>query len=259
MLTYPNNNQVQSGFTLIEMAMVLLILGILLSGVLVAIGDSTTNIRISQTQSKLEQIEEALYGYVQANGRLPCPADHSGTGLANPETNTGCNIDNGFVPVATLGLNGSINADKLLLDPWENPYRYSVSQDVSNYFTTTTGIDLLFADAANILGTGTNMLRICSISTCTPTTISINNAPAVVYSMGANWAVLSGASSTNEQKNAFGATLIGATSGLVYNMPTAANLDFVDTGYSEENYDDQVIWLSPYILFSRLIQAGQLP
>ena len=248
----------QAGFTLVEMAMVLMILGLLLGGILAAVGDSTNSIRISNAQAQLLQIEEALYGYAQANGRLPCPADQSGTGLSNPETDTGCNITHGFVLIATLGLNGSINSDNLLLDPWQNPYRYSISQDVTDYFTTTAGMDTLFANAAGILGAGTNMLRVCDNSACSGV-IATDNAPAVVFSMGANWAEISASSSANEQKNAFGATLTGATSGLVYNMPAATNKDFVDTGYSEANYDDQIVWLSPYILISRLVKAGKLP
>ena len=248
----------QRGFSLIEMAVVLMILGLLLGGILSAVGDSTNSIRISNAQAQLKQIEEAIYGYAQANGRLPCPADESGTGLADPETDTGCNTFHGFVPVATLGLNGSVNSDGLLLDPWQNPYRYSVSQDTSDYFTTTAGIDSLFASASTILGNATNMLGICDNSTCTGV-VSTDNAPAVIFSMGANWAELSGSSSADEQKNAFGATVTGANSSLVYNMPTGTSQDFVDTGYSQANYDDQVVWLSPYVLISRLVQAGHLP
>lgn len=248
----------QLGFSLIEMAMVLMILGLLLGGALSAVSVSTDNIRITNAKAQLQEIEEALYGYAQANGRLPCPADESGTGRADPETDAACNTDHGFVPVTTLGLRGSVNGDNLLLDPWQNPYRYSVSQDASNYFTTTAGMSALFANAATILGAGTNMLRVCDINTCAGV-IAADAVPVIVYSMGSNWAELTASSSADERKNAFGATVTGANSALVYNMPTAANLDFVDAGFSEENYDDELIWLSPYVLFSRLIQAGQLP
>jgi prepilin-type N-terminal cleavage/methylation domain-containing protein len=259
MIEHPTlSSKLHGGFTLVEMAMVLMILGLLLGGILTAVGDSTNSIRITNARTQLKQIEEALYGYAQANGRLPCPADETGTGLSDPETDTGCNIDHGFIPVATLGLNGSINSDGLLLDPWQNPYRYSVSQDATNYFTTSAGMQTLFSNASTLLGVGTDMLRVCDISTCAGV-IAADAVPAIVYSMGANWAELSVTSSADEQKNAFGGNLTGTNSALVYNMHALTDKDFVDTGYSEANYDDQLVWLSPYVLFSRLVQAGQLP
>ena len=251
----------QSGFSLVEMAVVLMILGLLLGGVLAAVGDSTNSIRISNTQAELKQIEEALYGYAQANGYLPCPATESSGGYANPPTGNNCTRDHGFVPVATLGLNGSVNADGLLLDAWQNPYRYSVSPagGGSYYFTSASGMGILYSNASTLLvSTDTTMLRVCNSSNCSSATdIIADTVPAVVMSMGANWADLSAGSSANEQENAFGATLTGSTSGLDYNITNTR--DFVDTGYSEVNYDDQLVWLSPYILFSRMIQAGKLP
>jgi hypothetical protein len=34
---------------------------------------------------------------------------------------------------------------------------------------------------------------------------------------------------------------------------------FVNTTYSEDNFDDQLLWLSPYVLFTRMVNAGRLP
>ncbi|MAY03563.1 MAG: hypothetical protein CMQ38_11390 [Gammaproteobacteria bacterium] len=257
--------KMQVGFSLVEMAMVLMILGILLSGVLVAVGDSTDSVRISSTRSQLRQIEEALYGYAQATGYLPCPATGLSNGLASYTSGTSgaCTNYHGFIPAATLNIYGSINEDGLLLDAWQNPIRYSVSAldvGVANYFTDPDDLKTLFGNVPGLLDTyadDADMLRVCQDMTdCAGTTIA-DTVPAVIISMGENWPDLSGTSSAEEQENAFGATLTGATTGSTYNISNTNS--FVDTTYNETEYDDQIRWLSPHILFSRLIQAGQLP
>ena len=62
------------GFTLIEMAIVLMIVGLLLGGMLVPLSAQMDQRNISDTQKSLSEIKEALIGYAMANGRLPCPA-----------------------------------------------------------------------------------------------------------------------------------------------------------------------------------------
>ena len=237
-----------NGFSLIEMAIVLLILGLLLSGLLITIANSTSNGRRSMTEMQLEQIEEALYGYAQAYGRLPCPATGASNGRASPEDGTACNVSHGFLPAVTLGLSGSMNNDSLLLDAWQNPYRYSVSTLAvagNNAFTNATGLTNLFADMTQL--TAANMLRVCDISDCSGD-IYTNLAPAVVISMGPNWATFT---SNNEIKNAGEAVLDG--------YPVTNTSDFVSADYNEQSFDDQVVWLSPHVLITRLIRAGRLP
>jgi hypothetical protein len=101
------------------------------------------------------------------------------------------------------------------------------------------------------------MLRVCNSVLCVsnpPTDIVYaDSVPAVVFSMGANWITYT---SVNEESNAGDGTvtLVGSRT---YNV-TDSN-DFISTTYSEENFDDQIIWLSPYVLFNRLVSAGKLP
>ena len=64
----------QNGFTLIEMAIVLMIVGLLLGGLLVPLSAQMDQRNISDTQKAMSEIKEALIGYAMANGRLPCPA-----------------------------------------------------------------------------------------------------------------------------------------------------------------------------------------
>lgn len=248
-----SRNQRHQGFTLVEMAVVLMILGILLSGVLVAVGDSTDSIRISNTNSQLDLIAEALYGFAQANGRLPCPATDTSNGVEDPAGGGTCTVIHGLVPNVTLGIYGNTNTDGMLLDAWQNPIRYSVSAATTDSsaraFTTAAGLSELFNDGeltttANVYN---NLFEVCDDNVCT-TTLT-DNAPAIILSMGEDWGTFT---STDETENA--ETTLGSS-----DYEVSDDLRFVDTEYNEDNFDDQIFWLSPHILFSRLIQAGRLP
>jgi prepilin-type N-terminal cleavage/methylation domain-containing protein len=242
-----------AGFTLMELAIVLMIIGTLMSGVLVAVGQSMRNTRITDAKAQLREIEEALYGYAQAYGRLPCPATNVSDGLSSTVTNdiTGdCTHWHGFVPISTLGLYGPVNTDGLLMDPWQNPVRYSVAPlqySGQTAFTNATSLGALF-DAAAL--SSTNMLRVCYHDDCLVDEIHSDIVPALVFSMGDNWASYT---SDDEIMNA-GSTTLGT-----YAIKPSTDRDFVNTTYSEENFDDQIVWLSPYVLFNRLINAGKLP
>jgi type II secretory pathway pseudopilin PulG len=246
-----------AGFTLIETAVVLLILGLVLGGLITAIGQSTESNRRSDAQALINRVEEALYGFAQANGRLPCPASNASNGVEVRNVLDGaCTFNNGhgFVPAVTLGLQGRVNADGLLLDPWLNPLRYSVSQLLSGgnrAFTSLAGMQSLFANPATLVA-GPTLLRVCNDATCTPLPARelANTVPAVVISMGANWNAFA---SLDEVSNAGNVTIGG------YRLKDNTTNIFVSREYNDANYDDIISWLSPHVLFSRLVTAGQLP
>ena len=249
------------GFTLIEMAVVLLILGTLLGGLLSAIAQVSDNARRTNAGSDLERIEEALFGFAQAHGYLPCPASAISSGVQDPVGGGNCSFPHGFVPAATLGLAGRINTDGLLMDPWSNPYRYSVAtraQGVNRSFTSRPGLADEF-DAQNL--DETDMLKVCealngTADDCSSAAEEISGiVPAIIISMGEDWVTFT---SDGENANGAGDTLLGAGAAPVSYSVTNTSI-FVDTEYSEDLFDDQLLWLSPYTLYSRLISAGRLP
>lgn len=247
------------GFSLIEMAIVMLIMGSLLSGLLVTLTQTSENNRRRAAESQLQRIEEALYGFAQVNGRLPCPAISTSDGLEDPIAGGDCTSNHGFVPNATLNLYGNINNDGLMMDPWANPYRYSVSDlQVSGgdkAFTSNTGLSTLFNDESNLLAAGPNMIQVCTENTCTVEAPLSDIVPVVVFSMGNNWVTTNSTCgavvNTDENENA-GEVLDGTHC-------VTNTMDFVSRTYIQDVFDDIVIWLSPHVLFSRLINAGQLP
>jgi prepilin-type N-terminal cleavage/methylation domain-containing protein len=227
-----------SGFSLLEMAVVLLIVSILMSGVFVAISDSAGSARRSATLSQLRQIEEALYGFAQSQGRLPCPATASSNGYE--DTSGGCAGGHGYIPNATLGLYGQVDSNGVLVDVWQNPLRYAVATTGSPDFTDSSSIRNFFGTGAPVTALA-QTIKICSTiagGTCTGAAVITDTAPAVVFSMGANW---NSFTSVQETENAdLDATVVSAT-------------------YSEAQFDDQLLWLSPYVLFNRMLSAGKLP
>jgi len=240
-----------SGFSLIEMAVVMLIVGLLLSGLFVALGDSAANRNRISAAAELENFREALYGFAQTTGRLPCPAVVGSAGAEAPIGGGICTRAHGFIPAATLGLQGSVDSNGLLLDPWGNPYRYSISVLLAGgnrAFTTTVGLQAQFALGA--LAASADLLCIAGAAACAAP-IYANTVPALIYSMGADWGTYT---SVLQLEN--------ASTPLVSGFRMATDNNFVNSVFVDEGanaFDDILVWLSPNILYARMIAAGKLP
>ena len=109
------------GFSLIEMAFVLVIITLLLGGLLVPFATQVEQRKIAETNKALEEIKEALLGYAIANGQLPCPAADSINGVAQancPLVSPAVSVT-GYLPWATLGIARA--------DAWGRLYRYAIT------------------------------------------------------------------------------------------------------------------------------------
>lgn len=118
-----------NGFSLIEMAVVLMILGLLLSLFLMPLAASIENERRNETRDRMEEIKEALIGYAIVNGRLPCP-DSNNDGLENSGCAALSSTSTGQLPWLNLGIDGH--------DSWGRYYAYAVSTNFTTPFTLTT-------------------------------------------------------------------------------------------------------------------------
>ena len=113
----------RTGFTLAEMAIVVLIIGIAMTMGLKMVTATLENTAYSETQSKQERIKLALIGFMRTNGRLPCPDSAAGvpTG-AEAATCATAVTAYGVVPWQTLGL-----PREATQDGWGNFFTYRVA------------------------------------------------------------------------------------------------------------------------------------
>ena len=104
--------QRQSAFTLVEMSVVLVIIGLVIMIVFPALTAIRQGSQQSLTQSNLANLLRATAAFVQANGCLPCPTPAStmGNGFGRVRgTATGascgtCPVPEGIAPFVSLGL-----------------------------------------------------------------------------------------------------------------------------------------------------------
>jgi len=228
---------VQNGFSLVEMAVTMVILALLIGGLITPLTAQIDQRNMSETRKSLSDIKEALIGFAVTNGRLPCPAVSS----ANGDEKVACIATadrHGYVPWAKLGVPK--------LDAWGNIFRYSITPAYGG----AEGTLVLSPPTARDITIQTRDIAGALVNVSTP-----GNIPVVVLSHGKN-----GYGSTNDQ-------------GVVAAVPSA-NIDestnainpttFVDqmptvAGSPGGEYDDIVTWISPNILFSNMVAAGRLP
>jgi prepilin-type N-terminal cleavage/methylation domain-containing protein len=166
----------QSGFSLIEMAIVLVILGFILGGVVSGLSSQREVQRRNDSQRQLEEIRNAVIGFAQSNNRLPCPASSTSQGHSVPMASGPCTPgpDNRFVPYADLGIQGAI-VNGRLADTWLQPVQYRLT--ASGTWSTTP---INFASI-------TTTFRVCSnpaVAACPAPNILASNLVAVFFSTG---------------------------------------------------------------------------
>ena len=256
----------QTAFTLVEMAIVLALIGLILGTGLTVLSVQQEQRKIEETNALLSDARDALIGFAIANGRLPCPASSTSNGYEDPIGGGVCTHPyDGFVPAKTLALGGTDRAG-YFTDSWKNPIRYAVTTSNSNVFTTvngmsTSGISSLVPDL-QVCSTTTGITGTPPATTCASgppsTSLASGGVPAVIYSTGANMVGLPGSTGGT------GGTGSDEAANPNPNSTTTVDRLFISHAFSSANetggyFDDQVTWLSQYILFNRMVQAGKLP
>ena len=64
----------EQGFSLVELAVVLVIVALLSSGLMLGLSAQRDSAANQEVQRQLDTAREVLLGFAMANGRLPCPA-----------------------------------------------------------------------------------------------------------------------------------------------------------------------------------------
>jgi prepilin-type N-terminal cleavage/methylation domain-containing protein len=224
------------GFTLIELAIVLVIITFLIGGLAMPLSAQIQARRVAETRQIMEEAREAIMGFAmthQVTGQpyLPCP-DTVGDGIENRDAAGICAGEEGFFPWVTMG-----TADQ---DAWGNRLRYRVT---AAYADGSAGFSN--ADVGNI--------QVCSSSACTTVDVA-SNVPVVLISHGPNG---------RGARSASGNTL-AAPSGANELENTNNDINFVSrvpapAEAAGGEFDDLVVWISDSLLRSRVCPAGGCP
>lgn len=230
------------GFSLIELSVSLIVIGLLASAFLGTYTAQRKQLQVHETERQLEEIRETLIGFAIVNGRLPCPAVPD---LPDSDTRAGqedrvdisapCNRNYGVIPWATLGIRGN--------DYWGRRFSYFVSIKFSGPPVSTSGSSFSLST-----GTGSDNAGTANIKPSIASGSAIaSDLPAVVLSHG---------------PNGFGGFL---SSGLQIagakgdELENANNTQTFIAHNPTTTFDDQLIWIVGSVLKSKLLVAGKLP
>jgi prepilin-type N-terminal cleavage/methylation domain-containing protein len=269
------NRSAGSGFSLIELAVVMTIVAFLLGSLMYTLSAQTEQRGFEETRRRLDQARELILAFALINGRLPCPARSVAT--ASPATitgdevvttATGCIGDSitdyyggttggvtyGLLPARSIGYQ-QVDASGFAVDAWGNRLRYAVANLITNCSGTSTTPH--FVNSTNLKANGLscqpNDLLVCKSATgITSTTcggasnqvVSQSLIVAVVYSTGKNGAA--GGAGVDEAANLNGDRVF------VWHTPTPASA-------ANGEFDDQLTWITVGEFYGKLIAAGVLP
>ena len=222
------------GFSLLEVSIVLLIMGLLLGSVMKPLGAGIVDRQRNETLKQLIDIRESLIGYASVHHRLPCPVSVGGAGVQSPVDP--CLLAHGYVPAAALGISGRYDSNGLLTDSWGLPIQYHVTlsdADSDGLADFTTAEEMRDVGMQNLAPE----YEVCDGSACSQ--LRANHVPVVLISTGK---IQSGSADETENQN--------SDSRFV-----SRDLD----GVGADQFDDIVVWLSGNILLTRLLQAHVLP
>jgi prepilin-type N-terminal cleavage/methylation domain-containing protein len=203
-----------AGFTLVEMAVVVTLIGILMA---LGLATATSVMESSQratTKDRQDYVRDAFLAYFTVNHRFPCPDNGSNVGNtgrdgvedrtaggATPTVTVGCTTALGTVPYQTLGI-----AREKALDAYGNFITYRLDTARNWHLTATfqapPGTPRAPCSPAGIIAPPVLGLSVFS----TPAIAQITSAAVVLVSHGANGAGAWNQGTTNASRNALPTT-----------------------------------------------------
>lgn len=231
------------GFSLVEMVVVLIILGLLFGELLLPLSSQVAYKKRGTTQQRLIEIKEALLGFAIVNGGFfPFPANEEG------QQDSSLAKRAGYLPWADLGGVGRYDA-------WGHPFRYRVAdaytqnQDLSDRDLRVSLVQYS-GESARWLTAKTNTEVIAIIFSCgqngrpDPTKVPTGETPPprAIQTILTN--------DINATRN---------TNTVCIKEGEATKGAFVYNTYIENGFDDLLTWVPKNILISRLVMNNQWP
>lgn len=256
-----------TGFTLVELAVVLAIVTLLLSTMLYGLSAQTESRNFQENQRRLEQVRELTLGFAVSKGRLPCPATSTSVGQESFTSGSCTTFYDGFVPAKTIGFTPT-DTDGFALDVWGNRIRFAIANLITDCSGSSTTPH--FVNATNLKANGIscqpNDLLVCRSSTgITSTTcgtsfgtqgenqlMATSLVVAVIHSGGKNLATASTSALAAAAGRADESANLNGDRIFVWHTAT-------DSSAANGEFDDQVAWITVGELYGKLVTAGVLP
>jgi prepilin-type N-terminal cleavage/methylation domain-containing protein len=262
----------QRAFSLVEMAIVLFIVGLLTIGAMTTVSSLMEQRSYETSMRSLNAAADAVIAFAIVNKRLPCPARYTvgapdthssglesfcnaatggctGTETTTVQTHGNCsNPYNGFVPAVSVG-SAPLDSAGFAVDAWGNRLRYAVAQTNTGCTTTPPANTRVFTSLANLktygIGCRPNDLDVCTSAACAVRAVSQQTAAFVIFSTGKNGANVS-AHGADETEN------LDNDAVFVTRIPSGSDS-------AGGTFDDLMVVVPIGVVYSKLIAAGILP
>ncbi|HLX80957.1 MAG TPA: prepilin-type N-terminal cleavage/methylation domain-containing protein [Burkholderiales bacterium] len=263
-----------AGFSLVELAVVLAIIGLVIAGGMATLSSQTIVRTNTETLARLNAAADAVIGFAIVNRRLPCPATAT-SGVANGSSATtgiesfssgsaatgggSCTSSfGGYLPAQSIGFT-PVDSYGFAVDSWGNRIRYAVAGSVA--LTGCTGSSTIphFTQQATLKTNGlscmpgTMDLDVCQTSvgitaTSCNTAARVANQSTVafiIFSTGQNGAVAS----------SYGVDETANTNGDAVFISRVQS----DSTSAQGTFDDLVVIVPAGVVYEKLVNAGALP
>ena len=264
----------QQGFTLVEMSIVLVIVGLVLMALLPAMNSLAKANQTTATQRNLDSLMTATAAFVQSRGCLPCPTPPSvsGSGLgivrgdtsATPAACGTCSITEGVAPFISLGIPQSMAKDG---------YGHFITMRVDAALTVNFGVvppasacqsgDTNPPCSATDITNATRKKGLCQAGLSAATRINVTNssgstqqAAVLFISHGANGRGAFMSVPYNGQRTPFPASIPSCSSSSGFERCNAdGDLNYVNqnqAGGSSDPFDDLLVFMDRNAIVSYL-------
>jgi prepilin-type N-terminal cleavage/methylation domain-containing protein len=158
-------NHRQAGYSLVELAVVLLIVGIVTAGGVSMLSEDTKFNKYEQTHEEMIDIDDGLAVFLSQNDRLPCPAPltavkgdstyaretdctdttpPAGTFRIEHPASSGNYVRIGAAPIYDMEM-----PDEYVADAWYGKYLYAVSESLTSTMTSSSTGNITVQDGAS--------------------------------------------------------------------------------------------------------------
>ena len=144
-----------SGFTIVELLIVIVVIGILAAIVIVSYNGIQSRAKLTVASNDLETIKKSMLLYKSSRSELPTPGD-----TYTVETNP--SLCNGWAPILSAIKAEGVGSTLPYIDPWKHCYSYddndcsSGAAPGSNSWLMSAGPDGAYSTADDILVIVTN-------------------------------------------------------------------------------------------------------